>query len=1425
MHAIGHTQTTTANKPTKIELAAVYSFHRGALRETVDRLLADLPPRPIGAMGRTGLAPATLGPSFAVDAQVAVMVAARVRLGALPALLLVGGERFALLSFDAEGNYRDSRTSSSCAAGTGSFLDQHAATLGLADSAALAALALGSQGPVPPIASRCAVFAKTDLIHAQQQGYARESICRGLCRGLATILVDTLFAGEPAPSPLGIVGGVARNAAVAEALAELTGATLHIDLLAHVFGAIGAALSARDCALASAREAFPRSLPSQLSAVATVASTGARTFFEPLPLDLEGYPDFSAHRRAEFHPVVVTGASPVEVDIYVDGPPGQGDGPQGLLLGLDIGSTSTKAVLLDGHNQVWAGFYSRTSGEPVRATQAVFEAIDDRFRTEGIAPNIRACATTGAGRKLIGTIAAADLVVDEISAHARAARELCPDVDTIIEIGGQDAKFCTLRDGAVTSAVMNTVCAAGTGSFIEEQARRLDCPLSEYADRVAGARAPLASDRCTVFMQRDVSHLFALGHKPEEVLAAVLHSVRENYLQKVARRAAIGRRICFQGATAKNRALVAAFAAELGQPIAVSRYCHLGGALGAALLLADEVRADSTFRGLDLHRASVALHSERCSHCQNQCRITIADIGGERVAYGFLCDRDLTTERHVPGPRGRYALEAARRGAFRATKEAPSSASPADAAGEESPTIGLPAALYLYDELPLWRRFFAELGVNTITSEHCKAPVTRGKRLARAELCAPMMAWHGHADHLLERADYLFAPVYLEAVRPGPEIRRQYCYYSQYASSLLPTMGKDISGRCLMPIVDRSKGPFELMVRLAACLQPVIGERANFGDLAAAYQRAQAAFDEGRVELGRVMARELAETEDVSVVLLGRPYTCLPSSMNKGISALFAAQGVKVFFQDMVVVEQTDEARVAELLGELHWQYASEMVRTGAAVARRPALYPVIVTSFKCTPDACTLEYLRRLFESHQKPYLVLELDEHDSSVGYETRIEAALRAFRNHHRTARRPVQAQTSWLPPVTPIRPSIIASGLEGKTVFLPSWDRLCEALLVASLNRAGVSAELICEEPDTITRSMRHNTGQCLPLTAMAQGFIDTVKSRGVDPAKAVLWTVNSKMGCNVGMFGPFLRTLLETQGGSFEKSGVLCGDITLVDLSVRAAINTFFAYLLGGYLRKMVCRVRPYELVPGATDRAADAGLALLREAFLGERSKLETLVEVVDRFAAIPTSGRNRPKVALFGDMYSRDNEVLNQDIIRFIEQHGGEVVTTPYSEYVKIVAESYFAKWRREGQVFEEVVSRSLLMSGRLLERRYLDVLERVLGPLRPAPALPPVADMLGRFAVTDRHTGESLDNLLKVFHVLAEHPDLSLFVQVSPAFCCPSLVTEAMSKRIEEETGVPVVTVTYDGSPTPKNDVLVPYLTFPRRKRSSSGKAGWGA
>ncbi len=1389
-------------------LRTFYRLHQGDVEATLAALLAGTDLGSLAAVTCTTSTPALLRTALRYDNQLCLITAARRFHPRARSVLVVGGERFGLVRFDGSGRYLSYKANPLCAAGTGGFVDQQARRLNLGGAADLAGLALANRDPIPRIASRCAVFAKTDLAHAQQEGYALEAICDGLCQGVAKNIVDTLFTGERVHAPLLVAGGVARNAAVMRHIRDLVGVETVVDGDLPL-GAAGAALRG----LEELDRLGPRSTP-LTTAELLCRTVSARSYeYDALELHLSDYPDFGSLEKSLFHGRVVRHSHPLEADVYRDLEPGAHD----VYLGVDIGSTSTKAVVTDLEGRVLAGFYTATAGKPLEAVQLILEAVtawaDGRrleLRTAGV-------STTGAGRKLIGRIVGADLILDEITAHARAAVELHPGVDTILEIGGQDSKFTTLRDGRVTLSVMNNVCAAGTGSFIEEQARRLDVPLAEYGERTVGNRSPLASERCTVFMERDLNHYLGEGYGRGEALAAVLHSVRENYLNNVAVGSLIGDTVVFQGATARNRALVAAFEQRLGKPIHVSRFCHLAGALGAALTLRDDGARASAFRGLALHRSTIPIRSETCELCPNHCKLSIAEVEGETVAYGFLCGRDYATRHHVSADASGFDLLKERRRAF----PAPPPREP------RSPVrIGLPAGLHMFEDLPFWRHFFRRLGIRTLTSERCEDPVKQGRLLAGAEFCAPITALHAHVRWLLDRTDYVFLPFYLEQKKTPEGGRRQFCYYTQYAPSLGagPATPQE-QARILTPLVHSLYGTLFTKAELYRTLNAAVSGTVSFFEVSSAYDEALAAQGLAADRLREVYRRETAARADLHVVLLGRPYSVLSPTMNKRIPQIFASLGIPVFYQDMLTRRDEDVAELAPILEEVHWHHAARILEAAAVTAHTPGAYPVFITSFKCSPDSFLIGYFRKVLEAHRKPYLILQLDEHDSRLGYETRIEAAVRAFRNHHRAmasvegAAPALGAQPAAEGPhegARPDRPTIAVRSsqvsLAEKTLLFPDWDPMSLPLLVAALRRRSMDARLLEESPGSIRRGVRHNTGQCTPISIIAQNFVEYVDAHGLDPARCVLWTAASSIACNIRLYPQHLRDTLARHGRGFERSEVYAGAVSLQDISGTLPFDAYLAYMFGGFLRRVGCRIRPYERSRGEADRVLATGVARLVEAFEGRCPKEATLAQVIADFQGIEcVQDQRRPEVAIFGDLYSRDNDTLNQGLVRFIEAHGGEVITTPYTSYVKMIVRPYYWKWFMEGRYMSLLSTSALMAAVTPLERRYFPYFERVLGEPEPDYDASPQS-VLAAYKVRLEHTGESMDNLLKIFYTARQHPEVALFVQASPAFCCPSLITEAMAREIERNTGVPMVSVTYDGSGGSKNEVILPYLEYPR-------------
>ncbi len=1384
-----------------------YKFHHGNITENLRKIVNEFDLSGICGIASTSSTPSILKVSKQYDNRVSIITACRHFYDKVGSILIVGGEKFGLICFDEDGHYLNYKANTSCAAGTGSFLDQQAQRLGLSSTNALSEIAFNNKGTIPKIASRCAVFAKTDLVHAQQEGYTLEEICDGLCHGLAKNIVDTLFVGEKPLDPIIFTGGVSKNRVVVKHLQSLIGKDIIVDETS-CHGAIGAALNLLD-------ELSLQDLIQIKSAedILTYKPVEKKYFHEPLELKLSNYPDFGSVEKYEYIRDASGSLHSVEVDIYQDLNHSPNDDlSHAVYLGIDIGSISTKAVFINSDNIVLAGFYTRTAGRPMDAVQRIFASIDDIVERKRMNLRILGSGTTGSGRKFIGKIIGADSVIDEITAHARAAYELDPDVDTIIEIGGQDSKFTTLRNGMVTFSIMNNVCAAGTGSFIEEQAQKLGCPLSVYSERAEKKRSPIASDRCTVFMERDINHYLSEGYAVDEVLASVLHSIRENYLTKVAIENSMGNKILFQGATAKNKALVAAFEQRLEKPIYVSKYCHLTGALGAALMLSDQGISETDFKGIGLYKKHIPIQSEVCELCTNHCKITVADVDGEKVAYGFLCGRDYDTKKYVNNNLSGFDLLKERKKAFsfkpfllKSGKEY-----------KEEFTIGIPAALHLYEDLPFWKKFFDKLSIKTVTSERYNEAIKAGKHITGAEFCAPMTSLHGHVKYLLDKmdkSDYIFLPFYFEKKTNEKGVRRQYCYYTQFSSSLVSAIGDNADkDRFLMPLVNYLYSNFHTKMQLYKMLKSISKHHIRFFDVSAAYDTALEFTNSCSIKLKEVYNKKSKETNDIHVVFLGRPYTIFDEFMNKGIPNIFASLGIRTFFQDMLSYDQSNVKSIDPLLNEMHWNYAAKILEAAEIVGKTEGAYPVFVTSFMCSPDSFAIEYFKNIMESHEKPYLILQLDEHDSSVGYETRIEAAIRSFNNHHwSVSTGTIKESVKYAPSIFPVKEKNLAD----KTLIFPNWDDISLKLVVANLKKEGIDARLLEESENSIQKSLRYNTGQCIPLNIIAQEFIDYIETHNLDPAKTVLWLVASEIACNFKLYPHHIKSILNAYGNGMEKADIYAGALSLADISMKLPINTYFAYMFGGLIRKIGCKIRPYEKEKGATDKIIKKSIDILVDTFSGNRSKEDAIAEVVSYFEGIDISkeseSMHRPKVAIFGDLYVRDNEVINQKLIHFIEENGGEVVTTPYSSYVKMVLKPYLRKWFIEGHYLNVVSSKALIATVTRLEKLYCKYFERIMNEPEPKYDESP-EKILSEYNIRIENTGESMDNILKIYYIMKHYPDISLLVQTSPAFCCPSIITEAMANKIEEKTKIPIVTITYDGTGGNKNDVVIPYLKYPR-------------
>jgi predicted CoA-substrate-specific enzyme activase len=1366
-------------------LRQFYQFHKGNIRNAFSDAMKIFDLAHINAIACTSSS-TCLNKKHVLNCntQVAIMAATMHFCRNAVSVLHIGAEKFMLIKFDCNGNYQSTKINTSCAAGTGSFLDQQADRLNLSGIEELCDRALNNTETLPFLATRCAVFSNTDIIHAQQRGFSVNAICNSLCKGLAENINNTVFNMEPPALPIVMTGGVSKNLVVRGYLEKLLKTTFLHNENSHLFGAIGAGLML----LGEKAELIPLNIDS-FEDILTQENTEKQYFHKPLALNLSIYPNFSNEESYRFTPVVSLHPADVEIDIYAELVQYSN---YTVYAGLDIGSTSTKCILIDETKRPVAGFYTYTAGKPLSAVKSILEALEDVSRKKNIEVTIAGIGTTGSGRKFIGKILNVDLIIDEITSHARAAFELNPKTDTIIEIGGQDAKFTLMHNGCVTFSQMNSVCAAGTGSFLQEQAKKLDCSLSDYTGKAENVSSPLASDRCAVFMERDISQLLNIGYSVNEILATALHSVTENYLKKVATEASIGQNICFQGATAKNKSLVAAFEQRLNKPIYVSQYCHLTGALGTALMIQEKRISKTGFRGIKIYSEEIKIETEICTLCTNNCCISLATVSGEKVAFGFMCGRDYETQHYISKNKTGFDLLKTRDKIFSVDTGINL---------RHDITIGIPATLHLFDDLPFWKRFFNNMSIRTVTSEDYRDSLKTGKFLAGAEFCSPINSIFGHVVYLSDKADYIFLPVLLQTRDESKEDKGQFCYYTQFSASLVYTLKiNDIPNKCLSPLLSFPKGKYYVAQKLHQCLKPLLKNGISYFTVFNAFNESLLYHSNKKNQLGNVFKKQFQPEKGISVVLLGRPYIVLSRTLNKGIPDIFNSLGIKSFYQDMISSDDIDAEDISILLKRVPWYFVTKILEAAKIIVNTRNLYPVLITAFKCAPDSFIIEYFKRIFNSCKKPYLILQIDEHDSNLGYETRIEAAVRSFKNHALTCdEEPKFEARQILPQIT--------KNIANKTLLLPKWDPIVSPLLVANLRRIGIDARLMKSSELIIKKSMVHNTGQCLPINIIAQEFIEYVEEQNLKPENTMFWAIETKLSCNIRLYPEYIKGIFENYGHGFEKAHVYSGLLTHLEISLSACYYAYFAYLLGGLIRMTGYKIRPYEINKGDTDRVISETTEILEGAFLGKKTMDKAVSEVISLFDSIPRSEGNKPKVALFGDFYVCDNDIMNQELNRTIEEAGGEIITTPYTDLVKMTLENVIRRSIYRREYITAAQQRMISSCLKLFEDKYYRYFEKYLGSqkiINPKK----LEKNLARFNINPYHSGESYENILKIFYLLENYPDISLFVQANPAFCCPSLVTEAMTGEIRSITGVPVVTITYDGTSDYKNDVIIPYL-----------------
>jgi len=881
----------------------------------------------------------------------------------------MGGENAKAIRLERAGSgavrIADYDTNGDCAAGTGSFIDQQAHRLDVRveEVGSMAARATGAAR----IAGRCSVFAKTDMIHAQQKGYSPEEILKGLCDAVARNFKGSINRGKDPAVPVVLAGGLFANEGVVRAIQETFGLGPGDVLLPPAYAHLGALGAAMTAAEPVASRGAGRQTGDAKGCACAAAEKGDGFPAWP-PLSTENVV-FLRDRTAPPPPV----APGTEV-----------------FLGIDIGSVSTNFVLLDGDGNLVKEIYVRTQGRPV---QVVTEGLEELREEFGGLVVVRGVGTTGSGRELIGELVGADTVQDEITAHKTGAafiarRYVGTPVDTIFEIGGQDAKFISLRDGVVVDFAMNDACAAGTGSFLEEQAERLGISIKEEFARLAlSSRAPLRmGERCTVFMERDLNNYLHRGADRVDLVAGLAYSVAINYLNRVVRGRRIGDSIYFQGGTAYNDAVAAAFANLLGKKIIVPPHNGVMGAIGMALLARDKMRATGAatrFRGFDLRRVGYERREFVCRGCSNFCDMQEVTIEGTKTYWGDKCSeryrRPACTDLKPVA-----ADLVARRAEY---LDRLAGATGTGARG----TVGFPRAMYFHDRFPFWKALLSALDFAVVVSPRTNRAIAReGVERAVAEPCYPIQVAHGHVAALLAQGiDFLFLPNVIDAETTQAHTSSYFCPWGQtlpFVVGSVPRWEKELRQKLLSPTVSFRDGERLLVEDLMACFGPLGVTRRQMRDAVRAGWEEQGRFRRFLRAAGEEAVTAVEAAGAHAVVLLGRSYNLYDREVNLNIPAkLRERYGVDVIPADFLPVDGIDVREVHE---NMFWNYGRVLLAAARWCRGRSRFHIVYVTNFKCGPDSFIRHFVTR---ASGAPFLSLQFDGHGNDAGYLTRCEAYL--------------------------------------------------------------------------------------------------------------------------------------------------------------------------------------------------------------------------------------------------------------------------------------------------------------------------------------------------------------------------------------------------------------------------------------------------
>ncbi len=1222
-----------------------------------------------------------------------------------------------------------------CAAGTGRFLEQQAYRLGISMED-FASMALKCQGTPPRIAARCSVFAKTDLIHLQQKGAPLDAMLYALCESVAR-MVASLKKGEFL-EPVYFVGGVAANAAVAKSLKDM--------------------ISARNGH--PVEVIVPENYPHTEALGSALLSIGKTSRGVLLPEADIGQSYFE-----------MPGLEPVT---------GQ-DGQDSLrveeeqigYLGVDVGSTSTKAVIMDASGtRLLAKHYLMTAGRPVEAVRQVFRNLlndgADRVRIAGV-------GVTGSGRYLVGGFIGADLIKNEITAQTRAATEIDPEAD-IIEIGGQDSKLVIKRNGIVVDYHMNKACAAGTGSFIDELAEMLGVSVTngQFADLAFAAPHTIdLGTRCAAFMSQAVASAQQEGVPLEIITASLANSIVKNYISKVVEHRKLGDRIILTGAVFYNNAVVSAFHQQMEEKtLTVAEHKEVSGAMGAALLAKEATGGEnSTFYGFqEVVDRECKLTTFVCRACDNNCTITRMEMpDAESTYYGSRCDKYDAIASHA---RIETFFDKREQLLFREHKKDSGS----------GPVVGVPRALLVYDYAPLMIGFLNALDARVVLSSQTNHEITdRSIELSYTDSCFPMKLLHGHAA-MLKDADYVLYPCAIRLGGKDDDADQKYSCPLVQASPYIIRQAVGLGDRMMIPIIDFSRGDGEVINNLAESAVKMGFSKKKGREAALAGIQSQRRFETDRAATGRELLEQLRKSGQLGVVLLARSYMFQDAGANLGIAEKLAQLGVVPVPLDFLPLDSVNPKDYSD---RPYWFYESKFIAAAATIAADPQLYGLWLTNFGCGPNSFVLHLVEDIMGG--KPLGQLEIDEHAAEAGIVTRLEAfvdTISGFAN---------ATEPRAVPPKEIYRSASTVIDT-GKTFIIPRMAPHVE-LVGALLEGSGVNA-IVLPEPDerNLYYADQLTSGvECLPYRVTLGDFLRFCYEDGADLKDVEAVMAGAYGPCRFGKYALEQPRVLKGVGIDLPvRTTVSNNAYRDTDISPRYARLAWKGCVAIDHLQRLLWRTRPYEKQPDSADEMFDRYVAAVVDRVRKKEGFNDLLQRATPDFKALidPERPRN-PLVGINGEIFLRSNRFSNQDLARECEKAGLEVIISPMSEWIKYIFYRHVEDAVRDRKYIKALISYILKRIWEHDDHTVAGYFKGLVDGREPS-----TEELLAETShwLSPRCGSEAVLSIGAGIDWM-KNPDFAGVISVMPHGCMPGGIVAAMSEEFSTMYQKPWINLTYDG------------------------------